>query len=58
MFCIVLKNNYEHKTVVLRKKVDEDEVLEIVENKKTSLFKIIFQNYTEHKIHHIKPIPI
>ena len=39
IFCIVLKKNHDKKTVVLRKKIDETEVLEILEDKKTALFK-------------------
>ena len=34
MFCIVLKKNHNQKTVVLRKKIDETEILEIIEEKK------------------------
>ena len=42
IFCIVLKNNHNQKTVVLRKKIDETEVLEIIDDKKTALFKSLF----------------
>ena len=51
IFCIVLKKNLNQKTVVLRKKVDEDEVLEIVENKKTSLFKSLLSRPKKRDVH-------
>ena len=42
MTCIswlVLKNKFDPKIIVLRKKIDENEVLEIIDDKKSSLFK-------------------
>ena len=51
IFCIVLKKNLNQKTVVLRKKVDETEVLEIVDNKKTTLFKSLFSRQKKSDIH-------
>ena len=51
MFCIVLKKNLNQKTVVLRKKVDETEVLEIVDDKKTTLFKSLFSRPKKSDIH-------
>jgi len=42
IFCIVLKNNHNTKTTVLRKKIDEPQVLEIVDDKKTASFKSMF----------------
>ena len=51
IFCIVLKKNHDKKTVVLRKKIDETEVLEIIEDKKTSLFKSLFSRPKKSDIH-------
>ena len=51
IFCIVLKKNYDKKTVVLRKKIDETEVLEILEDKKTALFKSLFSRPKKSDIH-------
>ena len=51
IFCIVLKKNLNQKTVVLRKKVDETEVLEIVDDKKTTLFKSLFSRPKKSDIH-------
>lgn len=51
IFCIVLKKNLNQKTVVLRKKVDETEVLEIVDDKKTTLFKSLFSHPKKSDIH-------
>ena len=51
IFCLVLKKNLNQKTVVLRKKVDETEVLEIVDNKKTTLFKSLFSRPKKSDIH-------
>ena len=51
IFCIVLKNNHDKKTIVLRKKLDETEVLEILEDKKTALFKSLFSRPKKSDIH-------
>ena len=51
IFCIVLKKNHDKKTVVLRKKIDETEVLEILEDKKTTLFKSLFSRPKKSDIH-------
>jgi hypothetical protein len=51
IFCIVLKKNNDKKTVVLRKKIDETEVLEILEDKKTALFKSLFSRPKKSDIH-------
>ena len=51
IFCIVLKKNHDKKTVVLRKKIDETEVLEILEDKKTALFKSLFSRPKKSDIH-------
>ena len=51
MFCIVLKKNYNQKTVVLRKKIDETEILEIIEEKKTAFFKSLFSRPKKSDIH-------
>ena len=42
MFCIVLKKNHDQKTVVLRKKIDETEILEIIEEKKTAFLNLYY----------------
>ena len=39
LFCIVLEKKHNEKTVVLKKNIDENEVLEIIDKKKPSLFK-------------------
>ena len=56
IFCISLKKNHDKKTIVLRKKIDETEVLEIIEDKKTTLFKSLFSRpkKTDIHIHSIK----
>ena len=51
IFCIVLKKNHDTKTIVLRKKIDETEVLEILEDKKTTLFKSLFSRPKKSDIH-------
>jgi len=51
IFCLVLKKKYDHKTVVLRKKIDENQVLEILDDKKTSLFKSVFSRPKKSDIH-------
>ena len=51
IFCIVLKKNHDKKTVVLRKKIDETEVLEILDDKKTALFKSLFSRPKKSDIH-------
>ena len=51
IFCMSLKKNHDKKTVVLRKKIDETEVLEIIEDKKTSLFKSLFSRPKKSDIH-------
>ena len=51
IFCIVLKKNHDKKTIVLRKKLDETEVLEILEDKKTALFKSLFSRPKKSDIH-------
>ena len=51
MFCIVLKKNHNQKTVVLRKKIDETEILEIIEEKKTAFFKSLFSRPKKSDIH-------
>ena len=51
IFCIVLKKNHDQKTVVLRKKIDETKVLEILEDKKTALFKSLFSRPKKSDIH-------
>jgi hypothetical protein len=51
IFSIVLKKNHDQKTVVLRKKIDETEVLEILEEKKTALFKSLFSRPKKSDIH-------
>jgi hypothetical protein len=51
MFFIVLKKTHEHKTVVLRKKLEESEALEIIDDKKTGLFKSVFSRPKRDDIH-------
>ena len=51
IFSIVLKKNHDTKIVVLRKKIDETEVLEILEDKKTTLFKSLFSRPKKSDIH-------
>tara|TARA_B100001142_G_scaffold221512_1_gene219680 strand:- start:395 stop:1126 length:732 start_codon:yes stop_codon:yes gene_type:complete len=51
IFYVVLKKSLNQKTVVLRKKVDETEVLEIVDDKKTTLFKSLFSHPKKSDIH-------
>jgi hypothetical protein len=51
IFCIVLKKNHDKKSVVLRKKIDENDVLEILEDKKTALFKSLFSRPKKSDIH-------
>jgi hypothetical protein len=46
-----LKKNYDQKTIVLRKNIDENEVLEIIENKKTTLFKSFLSRPKKSDIH-------
>jgi hypothetical protein len=54
MTCIawlVLKKNFDPKIIVLRKKIDENEVLEIIEDKKSSLFKSLLSRPKNSDIH-------
>ncbi len=51
MFCIVLKKNHDQKIVVLRKKIDETEILEIIEEKKTAFFKSLLSHPKKSDIH-------
>jgi len=51
IFFIVLKKTHEHKTVVLRKKLEESEALEIIDDKKTGLFKSVFSRPKRDDIH-------
>jgi hypothetical protein len=46
-----LKKNRDKKIVVLRKKIDETEVLKILDDKKTSLFKSLFSRPKKSDIH-------
>jgi len=46
-----LKKNHDQKTIVLRKKIDETEILEIIENKKTAFFKSLFSRPKKSDIH-------
>ena len=46
-----MKKNHNQKTVVLRKKVNETEILEIIEDKKTALFKSLFSRPKKSDIH-------
>lgn len=45
------KNNYDVKTVVLRKNIDETEAMEIVEQKKTSPFKSLLTRPKKEEVH-------
>ena len=54
MTCItwlVLKNNFDPKITVLRKKIDQNEVLEIIDDKKSSLFKSLLSRPKNSDIH-------
>ena len=51
IICIVLKKNQNQKTIVLRKKLDETEVLEIIDDKKITLFKSLFSRPKKSDIH-------
>ena len=51
IFCISLKKKYDKKTIVLRKNIDENEVLEIIENKKTALFKSLLSRPKKTDVH-------
>ncbi len=51
IFCMHLKKNYDKKTIVLRKNIDENEVLEIIEDKKTSLFKSLLSRPKKSDVH-------
>ena len=54
MTCItwlVLKNKFDPKIIVLRKKIDENEVLEIIDDKKSSLFKSLLSRPKNSDIH-------
>ena len=51
VFWIVLKKKYDQKTIVLRKNIDENKVLEIIENKKTALFKSFLSRPKKSDIH-------
>ena len=46
-----MKKNHDQKTIVLRKKLDENEVLEIIDDKKTTLFKSLFSRPKKNDIH-------
>jgi len=46
-----LKKNHDQKTIVLRKKLDENEVLEIIDDKKTTVFKSLFLRPKKNDIH-------
>ena len=46
-----MKKNRDKKIVVLRKKIDETEVLKILDDKKTSLFKSLFSRPKKSDIH-------
>ena len=46
-----MKKNHDQKTIVLRKKLDENEVLEIIDDKKTTLFKSLFSRPKKSDIH-------
>ena len=46
-----MKKNHNQKIVVLRKKVNETEILEIIEDKKTALFKSLFSRPKKSDIH-------
>ena len=51
VFSTSLKKNHNQKIVVLRKKVNETEILEIIEDKKTALFKSLFSRPKKSDIH-------
>lgn len=52
VFCLVLKQSkYDVKTIVLRKNIDENEAMEIVEQKKTSPFKSFLSRPKKEKVH-------
>ena len=46
-----MKKNHDQKTIVLRKKLDENEVLEIIDDKKTTVFKSLFSRPKKNDIH-------
>ena len=46
-----MKKNHDQKTIVLRKKLDENEILEIIDDKKTTLFKSLFSRPKKNDIH-------
>ena len=46
-----MKKNHDQKTIVLRKKLDENEVLEIIDDKKTTVFKSLFLRPKKNDIH-------
>ena len=46
-----MKKNHDKKTVVLRKKIDETEILEIIEEKKTAFFKSLLSRPKKSDIH-------
>jgi len=46
-----LKKNHNQKIIVLRKKIDENEVLEIIDDKKTTLFKSLFLRPKKNDVH-------
>ncbi|HJM79694.1 MAG TPA: hypothetical protein QF656_04075 [Nitrosopumilus sp.] len=51
LFCIVLEKKHNEKTVVLKKNIDENEVLEIIDKKKPSLFKSLLSRPKKSEIH-------
>ena len=46
-----MKKNHDQKTIVLRKKLDENEVLEFIDDKKTTVFKSLFSRPKKNDIH-------
>ena len=46
-----MKKNHNQKIIVLRKKIDENEVLEIIDDKKTTLFKSLFSRPKKNDVH-------
>ena len=46
-----MKKNHNQKITVLRKKIDENEVLEIIDDKKTTLFKSLFLRPKKNDVH-------
>ena len=46
-----MKRNHNQKIIVLRKKIDENEVLEIIDDKKTTLFKSLFLRPKKNDVH-------